>query len=92
MTVHVFQSGGGSALVVHRSLVSSVSEEATTLSAFASDLALPPGEWPERISVVEDERECIEFAQARDIVHQGEFGGMVYTEAQGRYLLMVFND
>jgi len=60
--------------------------ESGTLCTEASTLELAPGEWPDFISVVDEEGEGFLFQK----VHVDEMGGSYQTK--GGALLMVWND
>lgn len=63
-----------------------------SLVAFASDLALAPGQWPLHIGVVDAAQTGFLFARADRITTDGgEFGGYNYRTPSG-YTLVVFND
>jgi hypothetical protein len=56
----------------------------------ASDLALPPGKWPDWIAVHDTHRGGQLFARYDQIRHNGEFGGWIYRS--GDCYLHVLND
>jgi hypothetical protein len=65
-------------------------------SAFASDLQLGVGEWPDKIVVesIEDEgreREIQYFTRGSEVRVAREFGGFVYVDRFGS-TLTIFND
>lgn len=78
-------------IVVHKSQTS-LGDDGRTLTAFASDLELPPGQWPQSISVVDDHNEGFVFLRDERITHHGELGGFTYVTPVGNLTLTVFND
>lgn len=58
----------------------------------ASDLELKPGEWPDFISVVDDNNVGFLFTKSRRIDNHGEFGGYTYYDRTSGVTLEVFND
>ena len=58
------------------------------LVAEASELGLPPGEWPEFIAVVDDKEEGFLFLRA----YMMAGGGYCYQTRDGAVSLTVFND
>lgn len=61
-------------------------------SAFASDLSLAAGEWPEILAVVNAAGRGNLFFRGRVIMDHEEFGGYVYATKYGDVYLTVFND
>jgi hypothetical protein len=62
------------------------------LMAEASCLDLKPGEWPDFISVVDDNNEGYLFNKSRQMIHGGMFGGYIYQTVNGGVILEVLND
>lgn len=59
----------------------------------ASTLGLPPGNWPDFISVVDDSNSGFLFQKGNVIrADGGDFGGFRYYTRDGRFALSVFND
>lgn len=61
------------------------------LFAEASSLGLKPGEWPDFISVVDDNNEGFLFQKSRPETHDGELVGHLYF-TKGGAQLTVAND
>jgi hypothetical protein len=62
------------------------------LVAEASTLGLKPGEWPDLISVVNDNNEGFLFAKSAPILHDGELGGYHYSDWMSGVNMTVLND
>jgi hypothetical protein len=61
-------------------------------SAEASELGLPPGQWPQQI-VVLGLGNGLPFRPAKVVYDDsGEFGGLMYRQSMGCLNLTVFND
>jgi hypothetical protein len=58
----------------------------------ASDIELLPGEWPDMISVIDDDGEGFIFHRSNAIDANGEFGGYNYYTRGTGHKLVVFND
>ncbi|MBE3040229.1 MAG: hypothetical protein IMZ62_15645 [Chloroflexi bacterium] len=66
--------------IIHRQLCS-LSEDGHRLITDASGVGLKPGEWPQSITVVVDNKARFLFSRPRWEVVHGEPGRMVYTAA-----------
>lgn len=70
---------------------SQVMLDGTALVGEASTMNLAPGEWPEFVSVIDDQNEGFLFQRSCRMDFGGEFAGYVYL-TKGGAKLTVWND
>jgi hypothetical protein len=69
---------------------STLGEHPDDWSVFASDIPLPPGQWPTDIHVIRG-ADRFRMQRTSPVHHHGQFAGFYYGDGDG-HRLTVFND